>query len=139
VTAYVADTTLRNAHRAALAGLAACALVIALRAEGAETATPETMRPYAYAATALAVGSIFTRRRRPPESAEGVYAHVLWSLLSLGFATGVGVIGVAASVAGTPLRAALLYAFAGVIFALRPPPPARAGAADAPSGSRRPT
>jgi peptidoglycan/LPS O-acetylase OafA/YrhL len=136
VTADVADTTLRNAHRAALAGLAACALVIALRAEGADAATTETMRPYAYAATALAVGSIFTRRRRPPPSADGIDAHVLWSLLSLGFAAGVGAIGVAASVAGTPLRAALLYAFAGVIFALRPPPPASVAASASPPETR---
>jgi hypothetical protein len=35
----------------------------------------------------------------------------------------VGLIGVAASVAGTPRNAALLFVLAGGFFALRPPPP----------------
>ena len=53
------------------------------------------------------------------------------SLMSLLFAGGVGLVGVAAAAAGTPRKGALIYVLAGAIFVLRPPPPVQAPPATA--------
>lgn len=123
MTPSAADTTLRNAHRAVLATLALCALAVTLRGGDDIGSAPE-LRPYAYAATVLAVGAIFMRRRRSPRSPDEISAHVRLGVASLVCAGGVGAIGVVAAFAGSPVRDGLLYALAGAIFALRPPPSA---------------
>jgi uncharacterized membrane protein len=118
------NVALRRAHRSILLVLAACAAVIAFGASG-ESAAPsdDPPRSYVYAATALAVASIMTRRRQVATHAATARLHVVLSLASLVFAAGVGLVGVAASVEGTSRNSALLFALAGAIFALRPPPP----------------
>ncbi len=117
------NRALRRVHRSALATLAVCAGVIALSA-GPETPTISegARRGFTYVAIALAVVSILTRRR-PTAPIASPRAHVILSLASLLCACGLGIAGVAFAAAGGPRTAALVYALAGVIFALRPPKP----------------
>jgi len=118
------NVALRRAHRSILIVLGACALVIALNPSSAEVdATADPSRHHVYAATALGIVSIFTRRRHPATSASAARLHVRLSLASLVFAAGVGVVGVAAAMAGTPRSGALLFVLAGAIFALQSPQP----------------
>ena len=112
--------SLRRAHRSALLTLLACAVVIVLSATAGNDAPAAGVDGFTYAATALAVVSILTRRRHPGRP-DGVRAHVSLSLLSLVAAAGVGIVGVAAAMGGAPRTAALIYVLAGAIFALRPP------------------
>jgi len=118
------NVALRRAHRSILMVLAACALVVALNSSSPESAADtDPPRGHVYAATALGIASILTRRRLPATNPARARLHVLLSLASLVLAAGVGLVGVAASMAGTPRNAALLFVLAGIIFALRPPPP----------------
>jgi peptidoglycan/LPS O-acetylase OafA/YrhL len=118
------NVALRRAHRSILVVLAASAVVIAVGSSApSEDTAFDPPRGYVYAAVGLGVASILSRRRRPATSPEIARVHVLLSLASLLLAAGVGLIGVAASVAGTPRNAALLFVLAGGFFALRPPPP----------------
>ena len=112
------NRALRGVHRSVLATLAVCAGVIAVTAEAT---TAGIARGYAYAATALAAVAILTRPRRA--AVANPRSHVAFSLASLLSAGGVGLVGVAAALAGTPRTTALLYVLAGAIFALRPPQP----------------
>jgi hypothetical protein len=118
---------IRRAHRSALVTLVACAVAIALSAEADAAPPAPGVDGFTYAATALALVSILTRRRQPGRP-DGVRAHVAFSLVSLVAAAGVGGVGVAAAIAGTPRNAALIYVLAGAIFALRPPLGIAAGA-----------
>jgi hypothetical protein len=116
------NRALRSVHRSVLATLAVCAVVIAVSAEPAAAAGAAGIpRGFAYGATALAAVAILTRRRRA--AVANPRAHVGLSLASLLSACGVGVVGVAAALAGTPRTTALVYVLAGAIFALRPPQP----------------
>jgi hypothetical protein len=114
------ERSLRRAHRSALITLAACAVVVAVSGKAASDASTPGADGFTHAAIALAVLSILTRRRQPGRP-EAVRAHVGLGLVSLVAAAGVGIVGVAAAIAGTPRTAALIYVLAGAIFALRPP------------------
>jgi hypothetical protein len=116
------DRALRGVHRSVLVTLAVCAGVIAASAEPVPAAgAADVPRGFAHAATALAAVAILTRRRRA--AGANPRGHVALSLASLLSACGVGIVGVAAALAGTPRTTALVYALAGAIFALRPPQP----------------
>lgn len=117
------NVALRRAHRSILLVLGACAVVIALNPSTEADATADPPRNYVYAATALGIASIMTRRRQVASTPVAARLHVRLSLASLVFAAGVGVVGVAAFMAGTSRNAALLFVLAGAIFGLRPPPP----------------
>jgi len=117
------NAALRRTHRGVLWLLAACAAAIALTPTDAGTSPAADLpRTYAYAASGLGIASILTRRRRVPTTPEEARRHVHLSLASLLSAGGVGLVGVAAVAGGAPRSTALIYALAGAIFALRPPP-----------------
>jgi peptidoglycan/LPS O-acetylase OafA/YrhL len=102
-----------------LAILVLCAAAIAATGS-TEAAGPADLR-YGFAAIALAVGSILTRRvtrARPPSP-----WHARLSLASLLLAAGIGVVGLLLAASGGSRRMALLYVLGAAILSVRAPPP----------------
>ena len=116
------NTALRRLHRGVLITLAVCALVIAASGQTERHGEPPAPdNPYGVVALALAAGAILSRRSvaTPSRPTRGfVYA----SVASLVCAGGLGLLGVAAGSDGGHTSTGLLYALAGALLSLRPPP-----------------
>ena len=110
--------TLRTAHRASLAALAVCALVIAAGAGESQVDVPG--RSYTVAALALAALSIGGRLiANAPKTASHTSVRLL--LASLALAVGIGVVGLLVSLEEGLWKTGLFYTLAGGMLAMRPP------------------
>jgi hypothetical protein len=116
------NASLRLVHYSVLGSLIVCALVIGAwsGASGAERAG-ELPQGYTIAAVLLGGASILFRRSVVDPGADP--RRAVWrTLASLILAGGLGLLGVAAAVREGDGTAGLLYAVAGGLLAVRPPP-----------------
>ena len=114
---------LRRVHRGVLATIVVCALVIASAADPADDAgLGGADRRFTLAALALGIGSILARRQG---EAIGLEPRTrLWlALAGMLLAGAIAVVGVALALTQDEREAALLYALAAAILALRRPAP----------------
>ncbi len=116
-------------HRAVLATLAACALVILVGGlPELDRQPPPLDRLWTVAALGLATGSILTRRASiAPTSHARSFAT--WSIASLLLAACLGLLGVAVTRGEDRGATGLFYTLAGFLLSARPPYPLRTGAA----------
>ena len=123
------NRTLVGLHRAVLAGLAVCALVILVGGlPELDRPPPPLDRLWTVAALGLATGSILTRRASiAPTSHARSFAT--WSLASLLLAACLGLLGVAVTRGEDRGATGLFYTLAGFLLSARPPYPLRTSAA----------
>jgi len=117
------NAALRRAHRSALVSVAVCALAIGammFAADAEVEAEGEVDRIYSFTALALAAISILARRA--VGTRKQLRAYIYASLASMLGAVGLGVLGIVVAVGTEEFSVALLYALAGALLLLRPPP-----------------
>jgi len=115
------NAALRRAHRSALVSVAVCAVAIgAMMLASDGEATGEVDRLYSFTALGLAAVSILARRS--VGARKKLRSYVYASLASMLGAVGLGVLGIVVAVGTNEFSFALLYALAGALLLLRPPP-----------------
>jgi hypothetical protein len=116
------NESLRRAHRSALVSVAICALAIGGMMLGSETTgAGEVERSYSLAAIGLAAISLLARRSLGPR-AQQLRGFVYATLASMLCAVGLGVLGIVVALRTQEFGVGLLYALAGALLLLRPPP-----------------
>jgi hypothetical protein len=116
------NDALRRAHRSALASVAICAVAIgAMMLASDARSQGEVDRVYSLVALGLAAGSMLARRSVGPR-APRLRAFVYAALGSILCAVGLGVLGIVVALRTQEFSIGLLYALAGALLLLRPPP-----------------
>jgi hypothetical protein len=116
------NDALRRAHRSALVSVAICAIAIGVMMLASETQSDgEVERVYSLGALGLAALSMLARRGVSP-GARNLRGFVYASLASLLGAVGLGVLGIVVAARTEEFSVGLLYALAGALLLLRPPP-----------------
>jgi hypothetical protein len=126
-----AQRTVGLAHRASLAVLAGCAVLIWISSalsdgslESQPSGTPDPVFPYT--AVTLGVGAIACRQLALANARRGRSASGL-SIACFALAAAIGVVGLTLFFVSGLVQSALLYTMGGAILALRPPPPSAPG------------
>lgn len=116
------NDALRRAHRSALVSVAICAVAIGVLMFASESPSDgEVERAYSIAALGLAALSMLSRRSVSAR-ASNLRGFVYASLASILAAVGLGVLGIVVAARTDEFSTGLLYALAGALLLLRPPP-----------------
>ena len=116
------NDALRRAHRSALASVAICALAIGAMMLASDARSEDAAdRRYSFVALGLAAGSMLARRSIGPR-ARNLRGFVYAALASMLCAVGLGVLGLVLVLRTQEFGTGLLYALAGALLLLRPPP-----------------
>jgi len=116
------NDALRRAHRSALASVAICALAIGAMMLASDASLDHVVdRRYSFVALGLAAASMLARRSVGPR-ARNLRSFVYASLASMLCAVGLGVLALVVALRTQEFGTSLLYALAGALLLLRPPP-----------------
>jgi hypothetical protein len=118
-TANALDSSLRRAHRSALAALALCAVVIAVQQAAENEPPPE--RDVTLVVLALGVGTVVTRRLGTSPVIQA-RTRVFLTLASYLGAVGIGMAGVLIATGTGARQTGLVFTAAAIIICIRPPP-----------------
>ena len=131
------NDSLRRLHRSAIVSLALCAVGIGIVVIASDAPAPEAdPGRYSLPALALAALAILTRRSAVgPRSS--LRAFVYGSVVSMLGAVGLGLLGLFVTLRDQQATLGLLYALAGALLVLRPPPVLRPPADEESDGEAR--